>query len=99
MKFIYLLYMILFVNIAFASFPVVDSISDPNEGIYKTIGYFMGMFMLVFGIIIAYAYNNKIMIKSAWKGFLTVIGLFVLFVTLLFTLFYFFPEDFNDFGF
>jgi hypothetical protein len=87
--------LLVFVN-SFASFPVSEIVQDPNEGIYKTIGYSMGMFMLIFGVIIAYAYNNKIMIKSAWRGFLTVVAIFILFVITLFVFFNSIPEDFND---
>ena len=53
--------------------------------------------MLIFGVIIAYAYNNKIMVKAAWKGFLTVVLLFVLFVATLFILYSASPDDFGDF--
>ena len=81
----------------YAAFPVVEIFTDPNEGIYKTAGYFLGMFMLIFGVIIAYAYNNKIMIKAAWKGFLTIVVLFILFVTTLFILYSASPDDFGDF--
>ena len=56
-------------NLIFASFPITEVLPDPNEGLYKTVGYFMGMFLLIFGVIIAYAYNNKTMLKSEWKGF------------------------------
>ena len=81
----------------YSAFPVVEIFTDPNEGIYKTAGYFLGMFMLIFGVIIAYAYNNKIMIKAAWKGFLTIVVLFILFVTTLFILYSASPDDFGDF--
>ena len=54
----------------------------------------MGMFLLIFGVIIAFAYNNKIMLRSAWKGFLTVIGIFVLYLTILFVMYSYFPDDF-----
>ena len=80
----------------YAAFPVVEIFTDPNEGIYKTAGYFLGMFMLIFGVIIAYAYNNKIMIKAAWKGFLTVVVLFILFVSTLFILYSASPDGFGD---
>jgi hypothetical protein len=78
----------------FAAFPIVEVMPDPNEGLYKTVGYFMGMFLLIFGVIIAYAYNNKTMLKSAWKGFLTVVGAFILYLTVLFVLYSYFPDDF-----
>jgi hypothetical protein len=81
-------------NSIFAAFPVAELMLDPNEGLYKRVGYFMGMFMLIFGVIIAYAYNNKIMLRSAWKGFLTVIGIFVLYLTVLFVLYSYFPDDY-----
>ena len=81
-------------NLIFASFPIVEMMPDPNEGLYKTVGYFMGMFLLIFGVIIAYAYNNKTMLKSAWKGFLTVVGAFVLYLIVLFVLYSYFPDDF-----
>jgi hypothetical protein len=81
-------------NLIFASFPIVEVMPDPNEGLYKTVGYFMGMFLLIFGVIIAYAYNNKTMLKSAWKGFLTVLGAFILYLTVLFVLYSYFPDDF-----
>jgi len=81
-------------NLIFAAFPVAEIMPDPNEGLYKTIGYLMGMFLLVFGVIIAYAYNNKTMLKSAWKGFLTVVGAFILYLTVLFVLYSYFPDDF-----
>ena len=81
-------------NLIFASFPIVEMMPDPNEGLYKTVGYFMGMFLLIFGVIIAYAYNNKTMLKSAWKGFLTVVGAFILYLTVLFVLYSYFPDDF-----
>ena len=81
-------------NLSFASFPIAELMSDPNDGLYKTVGYLMGMFLLVFGVIIAYAYNNKTMLKSAWKGFLTVIGFFVLYITFLFVLYSYFPDDY-----
>jgi hypothetical protein len=81
-------------NSVFASFPIVEVMPDPNEGLYKTVGYFMGMFLLIFGVIIAYAYNNKTMLKSAWKGFLTVVGAFILYLTVLFVLYSYFPDDF-----
>ena len=73
----------------FAAFPVTEVMPDPNEGLYKTVGYFMGMFMLIFGVIIAYAYNNKTMLKAAWKGFLTVVGAFILYLLILFALYFF----------
>jgi Mn2+/Fe2+ NRAMP family transporter len=82
------------VNI-FAAFPIVELLPDPNEGIHKTVGYFMGMFLLIFGVIIAYAYNNKTMVRAAWKGFLTVIGAFVLYLLILFSLYMFAPGDFS----
>jgi hypothetical protein len=78
----------------FAAFPIAEVLPDPNEGLYKTVGYFMGMFLLIFGVIIAYAYNNKTMLKSAWKGFLTVVGAFILYLTVLFVLYSYFPDDF-----
>jgi len=78
----------------FAAFPVVGVMPDPNEGLYKTVGFIMGMTMLIFGVIIAYAYNNKTMLKAAWKGFLTVIGAFVLFLVVSFILYFYFPSDF-----
>ncbi len=81
----------------YTAFTVIEIFTDPNEGIYKTVGYFLGMFMLIFGVVIAYAYNNKIMVKAAWKGFLTVVLLFVLFVTTLFILYSASPDDFGDF--
>ena len=81
-------------TLVFASFPIVEVMPDPNEGLYKTVGYFMGMFLLIFGVIIAYAYNNKTMLKSAWKGFLTVVGAFILYLTVLFVLYSYFPDDF-----
>ena len=81
-------------NLIFASFPITEVLPDPNEGLYKTVGYFMGMFLLIFGVIIAYAYNNKTMLKSAWKGFLTVVGAFILYLTVLFVLYSYFPDDF-----
>tara|TARA_B110000003_G_C16644212_1_gene531373 strand:- start:2356 stop:2655 length:300 start_codon:yes stop_codon:yes gene_type:complete len=79
----------------FAAFPVTEVMPDPNEGLYKTVGYFMGMFMLIFGVIIAYAYNNKTMLKAAWKGFITVIVAFVLYLLILFSLYFFAPSDFS----
>ena len=79
----------------FAAFPVTEVMPDPNEGLYKTVGYFMGMFMLIFGVIIAYAYNNKTMLKAAWKGFLTVVGAFILYLLILFALYFFAPGDFS----
>ena len=81
-------------NLIFASFPIVEMMPDPNEGLYKTVGYFMGMFLLIFGVIIAYAYNNKTMLKFAWKGFLTLVGAFILYLTVLFVLYSYFPDDF-----
>ena len=81
----------------YSAFPVVEIFTDPNEGIYKTAGYFLGMFMLIFGVIIAYAYNNKVMIKAAWKGFLTVIILFILYVATLFVLYNFVPDSSDTF--
>mgnify|MGYP006095405773 FL=1 len=81
-------------TLVFASFPIVEVMPDPNEGLYKTVGYFMGMFLLIFGVIIAYAYNNETMLKSAWKGFLTVVGAFILYLTVLFVLYSYFPDDF-----
>ena len=81
-------------NLIFAAFPIIEVMPDPNEGLYKTVGYFMGMFLLIFGVIIAYAYNNKTMLKSAWKGFLTVVGAFILYLTVLFVLYSYFPDDF-----
>ena len=81
-------------NLIFAAFPIVEVMPDPNEGLHKTVGYFMGMFLLIFGVIIAYAYNNKTMLKSAWKGFLTVVGAFILYLTVLFVLYSYFPDDF-----
>ena len=81
-------------NLIFAAFPIIEVMPDPNEGLHKTVGYFMGMFLLIFGVIIAYAYNNKTMLKSAWKGFLTVVGAFILYLTVLFVLYSYFPDDF-----
>ena len=81
-------------NLSFASFPIAELMSDPNEGLYKTVGFVMGMFLLVFGVIIAYAYNNKTMLKSAWKGFLTVVGAFIIYLIVLFVLYSYFPDDF-----
>ena len=81
-------------NLIFASFPIVEMMPDPNEGLYKTVGYLMGVFLLIFGVIIAYAYNNKTMLKSAWKGFLTLVGAFILYLTVLFVLYSYFPDDF-----
>ena len=81
-------------NLIFASFPIVEMMPDPNEGLYKTVGYFMGIFLLIFGVIIAYAYNNKTMLKSAWKGFLTIVGAFIIYLTVLFVLYSYFPDDF-----
>jgi hypothetical protein len=81
-------------TLVFASFPIVEVMPDPNEGLYKTVGYFLGMFLLIFGVIIAYAYNNKTMLKSAWKGFLTLVGAFILYLSVLFVLYSYFPDDF-----
>jgi hypothetical protein len=82
-------------NVSYAAFPIIELMPDPNEGLYKTVGYFMGVFMLIFGVIIAYAYNNKTMVRAAWKGFLTVIGAFVLYLLILFSLYMFAPGDFS----
>ena len=81
-------------NLIFASFPITEVLPERNEGLYKTVGFLMGMFLLIFGVIIAFAYNNKIMLRSAWKGFLTVIGIFVLYLTILFVMYSYFPDDF-----
>jgi hypothetical protein len=81
-------------TLVFAAFPIIEVMPDPNERLYKTVGYFMGMFLLIFGVIIAYASNNKTMLKSAWKGFLTVVGAFILYLTVLFVLYSYFPDDF-----
>ena len=95
MKKIYFIFVLLCIsNLIFAAFPVAELMPDPNKGLYKKLGYFMGMFMLIFGVIIAYAYNNKTMLKSAWKGFLTVIGVFIIYLTVLFVLYSYFPNDF-----
>ena len=95
MKKIYFIFVLLCIsNLIFAAFPVAELMPDPNKGLYKKLGYFMGMFMLIFGVIIAYAYNNKTMLKSAWKGFLTVIGIFIIYLTVLFVLYSYFPDDF-----
>jgi len=95
MKFFFSFCLLFFIsNLIFASFPITEVLPDPNEGLYKTVGYFMGMFLLIFGVIIAYAYNNKTMLKSAWKGFLTVVGAFILYLTVLFVLYSYFPDDF-----
>ena len=95
MKFFFSFSLLLFIsNLIFASFPITEVLPDPNQGLYKTVGYFMGMFLLIFGVIIAYAYNNKTMLKSAWKGFLTVVGAFILYLTVLFVLYSYFPDDF-----
>jgi len=94
-KKIYFIFVLLCIsNLIFAAFPVAEVMPDPNKGLYKKLGYFMGMFMLIFGVIIAYAYNNKTMLKSAWKGFLTVIGIFIIYLTVLFVLYSYFPDDF-----
>jgi len=34
------------------------------------------------------------MLKSAWKGFLTLVGAFILYLTVLFVLYSYFPDDF-----
>ena len=81
-------------NLSFASFPIAELMSDPNDGLYKTVGYLMGKFLLVFRVIIAYAYNDKTMLKSDWKGILSLIGFFVLYITFLFVLYSYFPDDF-----
>ena len=81
----------------YAAFPVVEIFTDPNEGLYKRVGYFLGMFMLIFGVVIAYAYDNKIMVKAAWKGFLTVVIFFILYVSTLFILYNFVPEASDNF--
>jgi hypothetical protein len=96
MKIILTFALLLVVFNSFGSFPVLEVLQDPNEGTYKTVGYFMGMFLLIFGVIIAYAYNNKIMVKSAWKGFLTVVGMFILFVATLFILYSASPDSSED---
>jgi len=94
-KKIYFIFVLLCIsNLIFAAFPVAELMPDPNKGLYKKLGYFMGMFMLIFGVIIAYAYNNKTMLKSAWKGFLTVIGIFIIYLTVLFVLYSYFPDDY-----
>ena len=84
-------------SLIFAAFPIAEVFTDPNEGLYKRVGYFMGMFMLIFGVIIAYAYNNKVMVKAAWKGFLTVVIAFILYVAILFILYNFVPEASDNF--
>ena len=84
-------------SLIFAAFPIAEVFTDPNEGLYKRVGYFMGMFMLIFGVIIAYAYNNKIMVKAAWKGFLAVVIAFILYVAILFILYNFVPEASDNF--
>ena len=96
MKIILTFASLLVVISCYGSFPVLEVLQDPNEGIYKTAGYFLGMFLLIFGVIIAYAYNNKIMVKSAWKGFLTVVGIFILFVATLFILYSASPDSSED---
>ena len=81
----------------YAAFPIAEIFTDPNEGLYKRVGYFLGMFMLIFGVVIAYAYNNKVMVKAAWKGFLTVVIFFILYVATLFIMYNFVPEASDNF--
>ena len=98
MKKIYFIFVLLCIsNLIFAAFPVAELMPDPNKGLYKKLGYFMGMFMLIFGVVIAYAYDNKIMVKAAWKGFLTVVIFFILYVATLFIMYNFVPEASDNF--
>ena len=49
--------------------------------------------MLIFGVIIAYAYNNKTLIKYAWRGFMTVLLAFILITAIRFVLYFIGADD------
>lgn len=65
-------------TVTFASFPVVDTEStefvsnnqaeskDPDS---KMIGILLGVFLGIFGVLIAYLMDDDEMVKWAWKGF------------------------------
>ncbi|MBG65460.1 MAG: hypothetical protein CMP73_02240 [Flavobacteriales bacterium] len=87
---IFLIIFFLFSNFAYSSFPIIQ---DPNEDTYKIVGYILGFFMLIFGVIIAYAYNNKTLIKYAWRGFMTVLLAFILITAIRFVLYFIGADD------
>ena len=74
--FILLITIFTFSNVTFASFPVVQSDgievvqSDDNSfapNSYMT-GIFLGLFLGIFGVLIAYSMDDDEMVRGAWIG-------------------------------
>ena len=89
MKKIILLFMTFFTftTVTFASFPVVETEStefissnqaESKAPDSKMIGILLGVFLGIFGVLIAYLMDDDEMVRGAWRGFLWAIAIYVL---------------------
>ena len=89
MKKIILLFMTFFTfsSVTFASFPVVEgestelvsnNQSESKAPDSKMIGILLGVFLGIFGVLIAYLMDDDEMVRGAWKGFLWAIVIYLI---------------------
>lgn len=82
-----------FSTVTFASFPVVETDSvefvsnnqaESNSPDSKLIGILLGVFLGIFGVLIAYLMDDDEMVRGAWRGFLWSILIFLIIWILIF---------------
>ena len=76
-----------FSSVTFASFPVVEgestelvsnNQSESKAPDSKMIGILLGVFLGIFGVLIAYLMDDDEMVRGAWKGFLWAIVIYLI---------------------
>ena len=97
MKKTFILLMTIFTlsNVTFASFPVVQSDgievvqSDDNSFAPDSymLGMLLGLFLGIFGVLIAYIMDDAEMLRGAWKGFMWAVIIIIAIYLMTFALF------------
>ena len=93
--FILLMTIFTFSNVTFASFPVVQSdgieVVQPDDNSFAPDSYMLGMllglFLGIFGVLIAYVMDDSEMLRGAWKGFMWAVIIIVAIYLMMFALF------------
>lgn len=76
-----------FSSVTFASFPIVEgestelvsnNQSESKAPDSKMIGILLGVFLGIFGVLIAYLMDDDEMVRGAWKGFLWAIVIYLI---------------------
>ena len=80
-------------SVTFASFPIVEgestelvsnTQSESKAPDSKMIGTLLGLFLGIFGVLIAYLMDDDEMVRGAWRGFLWAIVIYVILWILMF---------------